>query len=111
MPAPGLHPANPTSCQITEGQCKTQLHFRGGFFCHKVAPNYPASRSLSMQANNISWGRVTQQDTGGGVGKRKLRNGATSEEFLSTVAIQTPQTAKAQRRIPERQQAPSQKVW
>lgn len=71
--APGLHPANPSSCQITEGQCKTQLHLRGGFFCHKVIQNYPASRNLSMQANKIGWGRVTQQDTGGGVEKGKLK--------------------------------------
>lgn len=86
--APGLHPAKPTSCQITEGQCKTQTYFRGRFFCHKVTPNYPASRNLSMQANNIGWGRVTQQDTGGGVEKGKLKR-ETCEQFLSTVAIQT----------------------
>lgn len=63
-----------------------------------------------MQANSIGWGRVTQ-DTGGVEKGKQERNGATCEEFLSTVAIQTPQTAKAQRRVPERQQAQSQKVW
>lgn len=86
----------------------------GRFFCHKPIPNYLAERNLSMEANSVGRGRVTQHQKilAGEKSTENLERWSNLwEKLLSTMAMQMHHDLRGPvaQRTSGKQQAQSQK--